>query len=296
MNKYNFKGLGLIILSVVLMTTLLSCTKSEQKNAFEEDIKALTIKLSLTEMKDSISQVAYNIQVEQDYFKDKASKINYDEFASGLESSFEQLEVSFGESHSVVLSGVEELRISYNDKDDLDKIRLIEEEQLKLSDLFQDLYKYHYMILETDIILKLFSDELTSLMTYMAEGNLTTIEYNIDLDNIMTKYSDLLVIDNKAIFDDQFLNNQEQIEDTLRSLMLAKNEILNITTNTEIDKQVNERVFNLFNLIEQSILAVDYYTKNLNKESYTNDFSLRIDDGALNYVNEILLGFNFELN
>jgi hypothetical protein len=296
MNKYISKGLGLIILSVVLMTTLLSCTKVEKKNNFKKELEVIDIDTSLTEMKNSISQVAYNIQAEQDYFKDKASEISYDEFASGLELSFEQLDVSFGKSHSIVISGIEELKANYSDKDAVNKILLIEEEQSKLSALFQDLYKYHYMILETDIILSLFSVELTSLMTYIADGNMTTIEYNTDLENIMTKYSELLVIENEAIFDDQFLNDQEQIEDTLRSLRLAKDEILSITTNTNIDEQVNKQVFNLFILIEKSILTVDDYTKIINKEVYINDNSLRIDDGALNYVNEILLGFKTEFN
>lgn len=288
MKKYRFKDLGLVILVFVLMITLLSCSNINKTKDINDEINRLDIETSLDAMVNNISEVSRNIQAEQDYFKNDASKLDYESFASSLNKSFEDLEVDFGKLDTIVIEGITELKLTFVKGNDLEQVLLIEEEHIRLNTLFQDLYKYHYMILETDIILNLFSDEVASLMDFMAEGNITSLEYNTELEAIMTKYDKLLVIDGEEVFNDEFLKDQSQIEDTLSSLDLAKEEILNVTTNSEIDEQVNEQIFNLFDYIQQSIQVVDRYTKSIKTEVYIAEVQLSINEGCEEYVKEIL--------
>jgi len=284
MNK-SFKRIGFAILSIVLMASLLSCTKSLE---LDKELSRLEIYESLEIMKSEIYKAASNVQAEQDFFKNKSGEEDYHSLAETFESSFENIEEDFGKVDINVSIYINELKKTFVDTDDYDQLLLIEEEYTKLNALFKDLYKYHYLILENDLVLSLFADEVAQLMTYMADGNITTIDYNTDLENLMSEYEDLLVIDDEEIFDDEFLQNPSKVEETLVSLSLAKVEILNLKTNSEVDETVNGQIYNLFAYIEKSIQAVDSYNKSVNVGLYISDVDMRIDEGCLAYVNEIL--------
>lgn len=280
-----FKSLGFVILSLILMASLLSCTKNL---SLEEEISRLNIESSLESMTEEIIFTASNIQAEQDYFKDTTNEMDYDEFANLFDQSFETIVLNFGNYDKEVEEAISELKLNFNSKSDLEEILDIEEKQIKLRTLFQDLYKYHYLILENDLVLGLFTQEVESLMTFMAEGNITTIEYNTELELLMTEYNDLLVLNDEAVFDDEFLKDPSKVEETLLSLSLAKEAILDIETYTEIDQRVNEQIYNLFDHIDKSMQAVDKYNKSINEKVYISGVDLKIDDGCLAYVNEII--------
>ena len=267
------------------MASLLSCTKSLE---LDKELSRLEIYESLEIMKSEIYKAASNVQAEQDFFKNKSGEEDYHSLAETFESSFENIEEDFGKVDINVSIYINELKKTFVDTDDYDQLLLIEEEYTKLNALFKDLYKYHYLILENDLVLSLFADEVAQLMTYMADGNITTIDYNTDLENLMSEYEDLLVIDDEEIFDDEFLQNPSKVEETLVSLSLAKVEILNLKTNSEVDETVNGQIYNLFAYIEKSIQAVDSYNKSVNVGLYISDVDMRIDEGCLAYVNEIL--------
>lgn len=287
MNKYKFKGLGLVILSIVLMTTLLSCSNINSDKNIDHEIAQLNINEALEQMEAEIIKSSINIQAEQNYFKDNTTTLDYDNFAKTLDKDFESINNDFAKAHSIVLDGLDELKMAEFKGDDINKIVSIEDQQYKLSVLFQDLYYYHFMILETNVILALFTQEVSDLMVFMSDGNITTFDYNIELEKIMDQYSQLLMMDDETI-DNEFLRDPKQIEETLITLSKAKVEILGIITNSDVDEQVNDQVYNLFDYIETSIKVVEEYTSSIQSDVYIGDINLQIDEGAYEYVNKIL--------
>lgn len=288
MNSIIINRLGLVIISILVMMTLLSCTKIDPQVELNEEIIELEINESLMILTNNLMSLAKNIEAEQKFFKEKSIEDDYESFADGLDKTYDQIELEFTTSYNYVVDVLDRLNTNYEGQDVGNQLKELNYRTEAYSVLFRDLLSYHFMILETDVVLSMFNDELINLMNYSSDGNLTSIAYNNELEMVMADYSNLLSVNNEEVLGDQFLNDPIRIEETLESLADAKETIKAISTSTEVDELVNESVYNMFIYIEQSIKVVDKYTQRISKDLYTNNNTLNIEDGCVFYINEIL--------
>jgi len=285
MNRTIFKEIGVVIMALVMITTLLSCSN---KGDINNEIAKLKISESFDLMIEETSLLAESTQAEQDYFKNRELDNDYEVFAKTLKKSFDQSEADFAKAHNQVLQDIEILKNKYTGTNDEIIINQINEYQIELSALFIDIQRYHYMILETELLLRLFNDKVTSMMTYLSEGNTTSIEYNNGLQLLMENYSEFLSGDSMAAFNSTNLNDKQAVVDMLSTVSNAKSEIRNLHTMTEIDIAVNQYIYEMFDYVEQSVTAMYKYVSVVDLSSYTKNTELKIDEGANRFYNEVM--------
>lgn len=262
------------------MTTLLSC---KAQSALEKDIKQMKFAEQFSQLTDELMVLATAIQSENVYFTENTFDEKYDQFIDAMDPDFSTIEDEFASIHKQVIVNIDLLQEKYNDdQKSLDQIATIDAYQVNLGALFNILMQYHYTVLETRVIAASFDTVMKELIAALSEGNITTNEYNTALSAILEKNSDLLDADKIAVFDHENDMTSDEMKTVISRIASVKEEINQITLTSEADKSANEKLYQMFDLLSQSLKIYSEFEflleQSMDKEQLTTSIEKQTED------------------
>ncbi len=277
--EMKFKGVAIVL---VVMATLLSCTGKSNYD-LESDDRFIELETGLISMRENLERISSNVEAEQVFFEtpdaDGGFK-DYESFASDLESGFDELASDYGDAHQRALTILNELKADYPKADDREKLDAYDRYQKLLTAMLEDYLDYHYMVLESRILLESFEMTMTELLEYMSTGHVTSNEYNDQLYAFMERYDELLNANSLTVYDESYLGDKNEVEDVLGTLERAKEEIVRIEQQNEADMQVNRMLYSMFDDVYRSVSVIRDYMELRSGLQYSGDGKVSIDDGA----------------
>jgi len=288
MKKQLAKNISVAMVMIVIMATLLSCSRTSEAEKFAADVKKSNIRQEVEAMNNEADLFAKMVKEEQDFYSDQSDVSDYESFQSRLSKPFDEYVNDF-EAHR--LSTVDKLK-SFKEKYQSDEVILQIERMFdyvnKLSSAYEALYHYHNMVVEFQSLFKDFNNTVTKMMNYMTDGNVTSNEYNRRLEEVMADHATLLNANSLLVFDTDHLGTKEEMQGVLEETKKAKAEILAIETNIETDKTINQMVYDMFDYMGQLVEVIYNYSLEMDKPQGEKDSSVKLEKDAKAYFDAFI--------
>lgn len=212
---------------------------------------------------------------------------DYDEFNHALLKSYDDIERDFSSYHLQLIDYSKELKESQAKTNDQGLYQLLVSYEKNMASLFQEFLDYHYMVLKVDLTMHAFDENMKAMMNFMSQGQVTSNEYNHELELLMDRQKGLLNMNLMSEESVAFLANEEDVVHILTLTTSAKKDVLSLETFTDADQEMNGFVYNMFDYIDVAVTVMHDYQKT----AQGNDFyqgNLRLDLDPLEYAKEAI--------
>ncbi len=278
---------GILVVSIV--SGILIWVMHRQTETFTAVVTEQETLTYMKTMEEEVLTLAKTIDEERSMLQTATiTRDDYESFADTLDPGFDTIESMYAEAHVKVLDTLNALYDLPTSGLMRRRIMVIDTYQEELTELFTYLLNYHYMTLEASMYLLDFNETTNEMTLYMTAGHITSVEYNASLEVLLSSYADLLNTNSLQVFDTERLENQDNRRELIERLENVKSEVTALHTMNEADQFVNEHIYTMFHLLEQSIRVLYDYADELNKITYSDAVNRRVEDGAYRFTTDYL--------
>lgn len=272
-----------IAMMMLIVAIFVSCSSTQENNEPNSETmnKAMTLMgPEATIMRTQLELLAQLLDAEKSYFSGGTKYENYESFIDNQPYDYNVIEQVFSTADLDYLKVMSDLESELSDHPDF---LTFQDYEKFLRFVYSDMMSYHYAMLESDYHMDHFAEAMNELYEVLKSGVYPSIEYNDGLDGVMTKYDALLGLGfNSDNVGDSFVN--EELVSLLDNLSLAKKEIGQLKTNTDVDLQLNNLVYEMLDSVENAAIVTLEFEQQLTQSPYMMNQTSMLESASAFYT------------